>query len=105
MCRTFEFQSVDISPGGKAQVESGSGVTKGIVATDVQLAILNYSQFDECKFRFMQQDLMGTGLFHILYLHGQLKHLSSLAPVKLNLFVHYTVTFTRDAIIQMFFSC
>ena len=72
LCRTFEFQSVDISPGGKAQVESSSGATKGIVATDVQLTILNHSQFDECKFRFMQ--FMGTGLFHIMYWHRQDPH-------------------------------
>ena len=65
MCQTFEFQSMDISPGAKVQVEPSSGATKRIVATKVILTMQNYNEFDKCKFRFMQQDVSGTGLFCI----------------------------------------
>ena len=69
MCRTFEFQSVDISPGGKVQVEPSSGATKSIVATKVMLSMQNYNQFDKCKFRFMKLD---AGLFCIeAVIYGQ----------------------------------
>ena len=64
MCQTFEFQSVDIIAGGKVPVESSSGATKSIVAIKVMIIMQNYNQFDKCKFRFMQRDVAGTGLFY-----------------------------------------
>ena len=61
LCQTFEFQNVEISCGGKVQIESSSGVTKSIVAKKLSLNMQNYGQFDNCIFRFMQQDVSGTG--------------------------------------------
>jgi len=64
LCKTFEFQNVEISPGDTIQIESISGGTKNIFAKEVSLNMQNYNQFTECKFRFMERDVAGTGWFY-----------------------------------------
>lgn len=59
LCQTFDFQSMDVSCGGKVQLESSSGISKKTVAKKVMLTMQNYDQFKTCQFRIMQQD--GTG--------------------------------------------
>lgn len=61
MCKTFEYQSMAVDPGSKVQIESSTGVTKSIVAKEVALTMQNYNQFSNCKFRFMQRDISGSG--------------------------------------------
>ena len=50
---------MDVSCGGKVQLESSSGTSKKTVAKKVMLTMQNYDQFKTCQFRIMQQD--GTG--------------------------------------------
>ena len=54
---------MDVSRGGKVQLESSSGGPKSIVAKKVVLTMQNYDQFTRCQFRIMQQDVSGTGRF------------------------------------------